>query len=651
MLPTIFCPECQDYLGLVNFVCFCGWERPSSENLQYSGKPLWQTLLPGMPRASAVVVDDIVLFPWGRRGSQKGGVVALERETGKMVWDISTEYAVEGGISEEGDSIFFGTLGFLGGGAKLYCLRLDGGEEIWSRALSGGVWSSPVVSEARVYIGSDDGNVHCFAREDGRSVPHWPIHLEPGRMWVSLSEDNLIAVLENGSIIALDPLSGRPSWMKPVAIGDKIASPSLLVGNNMYFGSQDGNVYRLNLHRRKPHVLAKGYKGVVAKPAHADGVLYVGAKDHYLHALDIESGEEIWHSIEFEHSISSAPFVKDGLVVVCVNKVGVYLLEAENGDVVWHYPVEGSVQLFSNPILFDGVIYVGADDGAVYALPWHLGYYEWAANELIAKNEFSEAAKFYILQAHNCLDLKERGALYEKAADCWMRTGHPELAARLWEHLIEDERAALAYRQAGRVCIGRDHRQAAEYYSLASQMYWQLGDEDAKDECASKAQKLGQWPLLRIKPWTDPTMTQYEKGSITFRVENVGKMAAKNLTLNLGGSLTVPAFCWVHDPLPSGSYFDITLEIIPTKDDNDLVVQAEYVDVPSRQNPFSTTSRAVVKAEPPPDIVELSNVAAPRGIEINITNRENRRVHYKLDYVYASSITIGESKQDDTGEA
>lgn len=651
MLPTIFCPECQAYLGLANTLCVCGWERPSGENLQDPGKPLWQASLPGMPRANAVAVGGVVLFPWGRRGSQKGGVMAIERMTGKLVWGFTTEYAVEGGISVAGDSIFFGTLGFLGSGAKLHCLRLDGGEEIWSKSLSGGVWSSPVVSEARVYIGSDDGNVHCFAREDGRSVPHWPIHLEPGRMWVHLSEDNLIAVLENGSIIALDPLSGRASWNKPVAIGGKITSPSLLVENNLYFGSQDGKVYRLNLKSRKPNALADGYNDVVAKPAHAGGVLHVGAKDHYLHTLDIETGKELWHSIEFEHSIASAPFVKDGLVVVCVNQVGVYVLEGENGEVVWNYPIEGSVQLFSNPILHDGDIYVGADDGSVYALPWYFGNYEWAANKLIAKNEFSEAAKFYILQAQNCLDLKERSALYEKAADCWGRTGHPELAARLWEHLIEEERAALAYRQAGRVCIGGDHRQAAEYYSLASQMYWQLGDEDAKDECASKAQKLGQWPLLRIKPWTDPTMTQYEKGSITFRVENVGKMAAKNLTLNLGGSLIAPTFCWVHDPLPSGSYFDITLEIVPTKDKNDLVVQAEYVDAPSRQKPFSTTSRAIVEAEPPPDIVELSNVAAPRGIEINITNRENRRVQYKLDYVYAPSIKIGETKQDSKGEA
>lgn len=263
MLLTMFCLKCQAYLSPLDATCVCGWERPSTEKLQDSGKPFWQASLPGMLRASAAVVDDKVLFPWGRRGSRNGGVVALEQGSGKKVWDIITEYAVEGGISVDGNSLYFGTLGFLSSGAKFHCHRLDSGEEIWSRTLSGGVWSSPVVNEARVFVGGDDGKVYCFSREDGRSISQWPISMEPGRMWVNMSDDHLIAVSENGIIMAFDPLSGRTMWNKPVAIGGKITSPSLLVENILYFGSQDGKVYRLDLNSRKSNVLADGYKGCI----------------------------------------------------------------------------------------------------------------------------------------------------------------------------------------------------------------------------------------------------------------------------------------------------------------------------------------------------------------------------------------------------
>jgi len=199
-----------------------------------------------------------------------------------------------------------------------------------------------------------------------------------------------------------------------------------------------------------------------------------------------------------------------------------------------------------------------------------------------------------------------------------------------------------AYCQAGQQWIGRDNRQAAEYYSLAAQLYWRLGEEQAVDDCNRKVQKLICGPLLRITQRTDPRLTQYEKGPVTFRLENVGKERAEGLYLNLGGSLLDMVTCQVQDPLLAGGYFDVTVTITPTKLENDLLMQVEYLSTSAQEKPYRATYCAVIEAETSPIEVEFKDTVALRGIELKITDQQNRRIRYKLDTVVASSIRIGE---------
>ncbi len=39
-------------------------------------------------------------------------------------------------------------------------------------------------------------------------------------------------------------------------------------------------------------------------------------------------------------------------------------VDLENGDEIWSYPIGGS----ASPAVADGVVYIGSDDGAIYAI-------------------------------------------------------------------------------------------------------------------------------------------------------------------------------------------------------------------------------------------------------------------------------------------
>jgi outer membrane protein assembly factor BamB len=644
MLPVIFCPDCQTYLGLQADACpACGRARLASECLPEPQHPLWQGQVGG-PVHSAVIAGDLVIFNTGASG-QPGGVYAFHRERGEPRWSFPSHYPVEAGASLFQDRLYFGTCGFVYGGAELVCLRAVDGTLIWKRELTGGIWSAPVVDEARVYVGLDDGQVLCFDNRTGMPLCNQPVGLPRGRVWLERLEHDLIALSNKGQVLVLNPMGLESLWPAPVDVGMPITSPPCSAAGHAFFGCKDGQMMSLDLRTRKVNRIARVPGNIVSAPACFGEVLYFGAvgqDTHYLYAFDGNSIREIWSSPDLGHSLCSQPFAAGDLVVAAVAKTGMVLLEARTGALAWIYPVETEAHMFSHPVLSRGVIYAGDDQGKVFALPWHLGKYEWAARIRQARNELVEAGTFYVLAAQHVNKASKKEEFYQQAVDCWHEDGRMELAGHLWEGLVEEEKAAEAYKEAGRLWTGKDNQRAAEYYNLAAQLYHQLDDETKENNCAQIAQKLALGPLLRIKLWTNPRMTQYEEGQITFRLENIGKKNAVNLSLNLGGSLLTPVTFQVVDPLPAGadSYFDVTLSIAPTRAQNELVIQAEY-QTPTGQRNFFSTCHAIIEAEEAPDVIEMKDVVALRGIQI--TNPLNRRIRIKMDSVIAPHIGIEDS--------
>ena len=62
----------------------------------------------------------------------------------------------------------------------------------------------------------------------------------------------------------------------------------------------------------------------------------------------------------------SSPAVSDGCVFVGCNNGDLYALNESNGDELWNYTTGGWVG--SSPAVADGVVYFGSRDGNLYAL-------------------------------------------------------------------------------------------------------------------------------------------------------------------------------------------------------------------------------------------------------------------------------------------
>jgi len=641
---NLYCPKCQNYLGLTRNACgSCGWLRPPQDQHTTCGQALWSQPVGGAVHGPPVLVGGLAVFAWGERRSG-GGVTALDCASGEEKWRFETPFSVEGGITAAGELLLFATLELVGG-AQIFAVETASGKLAWQQPLSGGAWSPPVVEENRVYIASGAGLLHCFDLRGGEEVHSsvFPARLftldRPTKTWLQGSDQPgfLVASCQEGLVQMINVLTGKPVWAQALKLPCRISSPALRLGAQLYLGCETGHIYTLNLRSQKLGCLGGGFgKPIVAAPAHAAGTLFVGAHDKALHAIDIQSGLEdrTWH---YEHSISTTPLAAEGWVFFGANDGFIHAIDPGTEGEVWSYPVADRKPVCGSPAMADGVIYIGAGDGYAYALPWHLGCYERAAESRLAHAEFVQAGELFILAAHTSKQAKERQAFYEQAEKSFDCGGQPELAARLWEELRKEEKAACAWEHAAELQCGVDNNRAAEDYYRASRLFWRVGCEDEAARCAREAAKIGNWPLLRLKSWTNPRQVQGQPGSLTVRAENTGYSEASNILFRVGGSLLKPLCLQVVDSLACDAYFDLTFEITPTRLEDTLIVQTDYCGGEKRKIPFDASLKLKIDAVMGPHEINLGDMVWG---DVTITSQDGRPVKVKTGDMVGTHIKI-----------
>ena len=116
-------------------------------------------------------------------------------------------------------------------------------------------------------------------------------------------------------------------------------------------------------------------------PTISEGVVYVGADDKMIHALDAATGDELW-SFETGDIVRSTVVVTDGVVYAGANDTHLYALDARGGNLIWQRDTGATVRY--PPLVADGMVYAPAySDGGrrVHALDPATGAQVWASSE------------------------------------------------------------------------------------------------------------------------------------------------------------------------------------------------------------------------------------------------------------------------------
>lgn len=160
---------------------------------------------------------------------------------------------------------------------------------------------------------------------------------------------------------------------------DRVTDGVTLVGDTAYFGVNNGKVYAIDALTGKTKWPApfQAKQAVWAAPV-ADpdsGLLYVGALDHNLYALDLTSGALKWQKA-LGAAIAASPALTNGVLYVGTFGSQVLALDAVDGSQKW--AITTASWVWGTPVFSDGALYFADVSGNVYAVDAAAGRLIWS---------------------------------------------------------------------------------------------------------------------------------------------------------------------------------------------------------------------------------------------------------------------------------
>jgi len=197
------------------------------------------------------VIDGNLIYA----ASADGEVVAVDRTTGRKIWDQDLETGLSGGVGVYENSLFLG-------GSDGAVLRLDAttGDQVWRTRVTGEVLAPPQGDGRVVVAQSYDGKLAGLDYDTGEKLwtydSNVPVLTIRGTSTPILRNGVVYAGFANGRILALEAATGAVRWESRVAISQgrseierivDIDGTMALLGNELYAASYQGRVVAINI--------------------------------------------------------------------------------------------------------------------------------------------------------------------------------------------------------------------------------------------------------------------------------------------------------------------------------------------------------------------------------------------------------------------
>jgi outer membrane protein assembly factor BamB len=184
--------------------------------------------------------------------------------------------------------------------------------------------------------------------------------------------------------------------------GGKVFSSPVICDGVALIGSEDKNLYAVDVNTGKKRWQFKTGGAVHSSPALSNNTVFVGSFDGYFYALDFATGKQKWklqtagekrigdtsywgmkpsdmYMEDLWDCFLSSPIVEkneEGYVLYFGSSDGnLYAVDAGNGSIKWKFKTQGSIH--ASPTLYNGTIYIGGWDTYLYAINARTGKEQW----------------------------------------------------------------------------------------------------------------------------------------------------------------------------------------------------------------------------------------------------------------------------------
>lgn len=316
-----------------------------------------------------------------RRNDGIAASTGPREDTEDISLDVETPL-VSSPVASEG-RVFFG-----GVDGALYCVR--GSSVEWRHIADDRVASTPAVYDETVYYGDDAGVLHAVDAVSGDEV--WRLRiadtfdLKPditGSVTFDASAGQLYLTTEAERVHGVDVEGPTQLWRTEVN-GEVVTAPAV-EGEFVYVTTRGAAAFKLHRETGDVHSTHSVGDSVRSTPAAARRdvwtQLYFGSEDRSVYSLRFkhvggtDTVERRWRT-PTDGAVRSSPAVSDEEVYVGSDDGYLYALDREDGSELWRYDAEARVR--SSPVVTDDAVYFGDQQGGVHAVDLSSGDGLWS---------------------------------------------------------------------------------------------------------------------------------------------------------------------------------------------------------------------------------------------------------------------------------
>ena len=305
-----------------------------------------------------------------------------------LVWKFNTALPVYSSPIVSGNIVYFGS-----NDSTLYALSADDGTIKWKFRTGGEIRSNVCIHDNSLFLNGGDGIIYSLDKNSGKLL--WDFKSEGEKIYPLYSyadyfhsspvfNNNIVYFASGaGCLSALNASDGKEIWR--FQTNDVIHSTPVLYNNKIYVGSFDGFIYCLDAAKGtmswKFKTVGQRYfpKGEVQGHLTADcGLIFAGARDYNLYAIDAEEGYCHWNR-QFPKGWSLALTAVDSVLFAGTSDDDImFAFDCLTGKELWSRDV--NFNIFGPPLPLDSSLYFGSLKGIFYKLNAADGKIIWSFN-------------------------------------------------------------------------------------------------------------------------------------------------------------------------------------------------------------------------------------------------------------------------------
>lgn len=249
----------------------------------------------------------------------------------------------------------------------------------------------PVVTDKSIFVADGKGLVKALEPHTGNqqweTETGFTLSAGPG-----LGKEALVFASSHAEVVALNPQNGRQLWKTKVS--SEVLSTPVVVNGIVIIRSIDGRMVALNeldghklweFDRSVPALSLRGSGTPVV-----DGDLLIGGFDNgKLLALRLKDGRQIWEAsvampkgrseVERLVDLDSDPLIQDGVIFIASYQGGISAAQTNNGNIVWR---NEDISAFSGMSQAGRYLYLTDPASDVYQLDQRNGLSLWKQKDL-----------------------------------------------------------------------------------------------------------------------------------------------------------------------------------------------------------------------------------------------------------------------------